>query len=136
VPAVFLRPGVADAGIARGRVAMTEHERLRQQRLAANQSLYRSVNEQIEALNQAFAETVGIGGEWVCECADLNCTVIVSAQLYEYESVRRNSRTFLVFPGHVFPEVERVVDENERFVIVEKLGAGAEAAEAADSRSR
>jgi len=115
---------------------MTEHERSRQQRLAANQALYRSVNEQIKALNQAFDEAVGIGGEWVCECADANCAVIVNAQLYEYEAVRRSPRTFAVFPGHVFPEVERIVEENERFVIVEKVGAAAEVAEAADSRSR
>ena len=115
---------------------MTDHERLRQERLAANQSLYRVVNEQIEALNQAFEETAGVGAEWVCECADMDCTMVVSAQLHEYDAVRLNARTFLVFPGHVFPEVERVVEANERFMIVEKLGAGAEVAEAGDRRLR
>jgi|tagenome__1003787_1003787.scaffolds.fasta_scaffold20962849_4 hypothetical protein len=114
---------------------MAENERLRQRRLAANQSLYRTVNEQIEALNQAFEETAGIGGEWVCECADMDCTTIVSAHLYEYEAVRLSPRTFLVCPGHVFPEVERVVDANERFMIVEKTGAGAEVAEAGSRHS-
>jgi hypothetical protein len=99
---------------------VTEHERLRQQRLAASQSLFRTVNEQIEALNQAFEETAGIGPEWVCECGDIDCTRIVRAEQYEYEAVRRNGRTFLVAPGHVFPDVERIVDANERFMIVEK----------------
>jgi len=114
---------------------MTEHERLRQQRLAANQSLYRVVNEQIEALNQAFEETAGVDAEWVCECADMDCAMVVSAHLHEYEAVRLNARTFLVFPGHVFPEVERVVGANGRYMIVEKVGAGAEVAEASDRRS-
>ncbi len=72
---------------------MTEHERLREQRLAANQSLYRVVNEQIEALNQAFEETAGVDAEWVCECADMDCAMVVSAQLHEYEAVRLNART-------------------------------------------
>ena len=103
-------------------------------RLAQNQALYRSVNEQIEALNQAFDAAVGIGGEWICECADTSCTTMVSATLYEYEAVRLNARTFLVYPGHVYPEVERVVDGNERFEIVEKLGDGAAVVEAADPR--
>ena len=114
---------------------MTELDRPRPERLAANQSLYRRVNEQIEALNHALEDAVGIGGEWVCECADTDCTMMIAAQLFEYEAVRLNPRTFLVYPGHVFPEVERVVDANERYVIVEKFGAGAEVAEAADPRS-
>jgi len=60
------------------------------------------------------------------------CTARINAHLSEYEAVRRSPRTFLVFPGHVYPEIERVVDENERFAIVEKLGAGAAIVEAAD----
>ena len=114
---------------------MVELDRLRQERLAANQALYRRVNEQIKALNQAFESTAGIRGEWVCECPDTDCTTMIAAQLFEYEEVRLNARRFLVHPEHIFPEVERVVDTNERFTIVEKFAAGAEVAEAADPRS-
>src|SRR5204863_10030627 len=78
----------------------------RQARLARNQALYRTVNEQLEALNKAFEESVGIGSEWICECADTECTTPISAHLYEYEAVRLNPRTFIVATGHVFPEVE------------------------------
>jgi hypothetical protein len=108
---------------------MNEPLRSRQERLATNQALYRTVNEKLRALNGAFEEAARIGGEWVCECADTDCTAVVSAQASEYEAIRANPRTFIVYPGHVFPEVERVVGENERFAIVEKFGAGAEVAE-------
>jgi hypothetical protein len=109
---------------------MSEDLTARQESLARNQAVYRSVNVQIEALNNAFEDAVGIGGEWVCECADTKCAVLVSARLDEYEAVRRNPRAFIVSPGHVFPEVEYVVAENERFAVVEKVGAAAQVAEA------
>ena len=38
----------------------------------------------------------------------------------EYELVRAQSDRFLVAPGHVFPEIERVVESHEHFEIVDK----------------
>ena len=105
-------------------------------RAAENQSLYRSVNERIKQLNAALGEVAPDGDsyEWLCECADTDCTFRVSATLDEYEGVRENPRTFIVAPRHLYPEVERVLDENSRFVIVEKLDAAGEIAEALDPR--
>jgi hypothetical protein len=58
----------------------------------------------------------------------------VLATLREYEAVRTNPRAFIVYPGHIYPEVERVVAENERYATVEKLDNGGEIAEALDPR--
>jgi hypothetical protein len=91
-------------------------------RAAENQSSYRSANERIKELNQVFDEVASLPGEWICECADTECTRRVSATLQEYQSVRSNPRTFLVYPGHIYSQVEVVVSENERFTIVEKIG--------------
>ncbi|MGH3053458.1 MAG: hypothetical protein ACRDL7_00595 [Gaiellaceae bacterium] len=106
-------------------------------RAAENQSLYRSVNERIKQLN-AELEAIAPDGdayEWLCECADTECTLRISATLAEYEGVRGNPRTFIVAPRHLFPEVEHVLDENSRFMIVEKVDNGGEVAEALDPRS-
>jgi hypothetical protein len=62
---------------------------------------------------------------WVCECADTDCTEPMDLTVAEYESLRAHPNRFAVLPGHVYPQVERVVEENERYVVVEKLGAGA-----------
>ena len=43
----------------------------------------------------------------------------------EYEKLRRIPTHFAVLRGHDIPEVERVVEENERFVVVEKFGESA-----------
>jgi len=104
------------------------------QRAAENQSLYRSANERIKDLNEAFDHLASIQSEWVCECADTECTNHVAATLSEYESIRSNPRTFLVYPGHVYPHVERVVAGNESFTIVEKTGLSGEVAEQLDPR--
>lgn len=106
------------------------------QRAAENQSLYRSVNERIKQLNAALGEVSPDADsyEWLCECADTACTRRVSATLDEYEAVRENPRTFIVVPRHLYREVERVLEENSRFMIVEKLDNAGEIAEALDPR--
>ena len=106
------------------------------ERAARNQSLYRSINESVNDLNQTFAEVTvtPFSGEWICECADTHCMLRINATLREYEAVRANGRTFLVCPGHVYPEVERIVAENDRFVTVEKLSKAGQIAESLDPR--
>jgi hypothetical protein len=109
---------------------------LSSERAAENQSLYRSINESVNDLNQTFAEVTvtPFSGEWICECADTHCMLRIKATLQEYETVRANGRTFLVCPGHVYPEVERVVAENDRFATVEKLSDAGQIAESLDPR--
>ena len=97
----------------------------RRARLAQNEVLYRNVNDRIEDLNQVFDAVAAIDGEWVCECSDMSCATPIKTTVAEYEAVRANPRTFMVAPGHVSREVERVVRGNSRFTVVEKLGAPA-----------
>jgi hypothetical protein len=104
------------------------------ERAARNQSLYRSINEKILELNQAFAETGIEDSEWLCECADTDCAVRVAATLPEYEAVRSNPRTFIISPGHLYPQVERVLNQNDRFMTVEKIDNAGQIAEALDPR--
>jgi hypothetical protein len=102
-------------------------------RAARNQSLFRDINERIEQLNQAF-ETVLPLSEWVCECADAGCVEHIELSLAEYEALRADGNRFAVVPGHEVADVERVVDRFERYVVVEKLGAGAAVAVENDPR--
>jgi len=104
------------------------------ERAAQNQSLYRSVNERMKAVNEAFEALADATSEWICECADTACTIRVLASMSEYEAIRTNPRAFIVYPGHVFPEVERTLAENERYTTVEKFDSGGRLAEALDPR--
>ena len=91
-----------------------------QERRALNEALFRDVNERIAASTQRVDEN---RTEFVCECADPNCTDRVPATLAEYESVRKQSTTFLLAPGHAEPEIEYVVADRGRFHVVEKVQA-------------
>jgi hypothetical protein len=104
-------------------------------RVGRNQSLFRSVNEQIESTNERFGVTTE-QVEFVCECAAEDCTERTTLTLAQYEELRREPTHFLVKPGHVYPEFERVVQETNGHVVVEKWGDAAEEARKRDPRRR
>jgi hypothetical protein len=104
------------------------------ERAARNQSLYRSINEKVKELNQTFSEAGIADSEWICECASTDCTLRIPASLHEYEAVRSNPRAFIISPGHLYPQVERVLNQNNRFMTVEKLDNAGQIAETLDPR--
>jgi hypothetical protein len=115
---------VMDAGVASER------------RTAENQALFRSVNDRIKQLNEAF-EAFSPYGDWTCECMDIQCVEIVQMTLAEYDGVRTHADRFLVAPAdrHVLPDVEQIIERTDRFWLVEKLGAAAERAAELDPRA-
>ena len=105
----------------------------REVRAARNQSVFRAVNEKMRQLTStlsSMAESQTIA----CECADMTCVDTLLIERAEYEAVRSEPHRFAVRAGHVLPDVERVVSENERFVVVEKLRTAAAVAAAHDPR--
>jgi hypothetical protein len=92
---------------------VNEHERR-----ATTEALFRDVNERIAESAERFDAT---RTEFVCECADPNCTHRVEASLAEYEEVREDPATFLLVPGHEQRDIERVISDCGRFRIVEKV---------------
>jgi hypothetical protein len=113
--------------------AGSEEEMLR---AARNQALYREVNEKIASLNEAFGEALEAGSTWVCECADQECSEPIEMPLGEYERLRAHPNRFAVLRGHVYPQVELVVEEHDGYVVVEKLGAGSAFVSEHDPRAR
>jgi hypothetical protein len=107
----------------------------RQRRMGLNETLFREVNERVKAVSEGFAEPAEMA-EFVCECGDDSCAARIRLTLAEYERIRSSPIRFAIVHGHELPEVERVVEENERYTVVEKLRGGpAELAEAHDPRS-
>jgi len=107
----------------------------RAERAARNQALFRAVNERLAEINDAFDALLPLG-EWVCECANDDCLQPLQLTHGEYEAIRQDGTTFLVFPeeGHFFPEVERVTEHHERYWVVEKLGIAARRVQQTDPR--
>ena len=85
---------------------------------ARTEALFRDVNERIAESAQRFdADST----QFVCECADPNCTHRLQATLDEYEDVRADGATFMLAPGHAHNDIERVLADRGRFHVVEKV---------------
>ncbi len=106
----------------------------REVRAAQNQALFRTENERLEALAEAF-QFISEGASFACECADVACVKQMRLSMDEYEALRKHANRFAVLPGHVYADVERVAADNGRYVVVEKIGKGAEVAAQFDPRS-
>ena len=91
----------------------------RQERLARNEALFRSVNERVGEINAGFNAIAG-DGEFICECADTGCVDRISMSLDDYERVRAEPTHFLIKPGHAMEEIEEVVEHHREFVVVAK----------------
>ena len=109
-------------------------EEIRRTRIAANGSVFRSLNEKIEDINRAFSsatETMSI----VCECGDIFCAEQIELDLATYEHVRSDPTWFVIATGHEVADVEDVLSRHEGFDIVCKhKGAGEAVAIATDPR--
>jgi hypothetical protein len=115
---------------------MADDQHDREVRAARNQALFRSINEKLRELNEAMnaaSRTFVIA----CECADTSCLATFDIPAERYESVRAHPAHFAVCPGHVYPEVEDVVEasDGDPYVVVEKRGAAATYAERLDPRA-
>jgi hypothetical protein len=100
----------------------------REIRAARNQSLFRAVNEKLRGVSAAL-EAANESFVVACECADTSCLEMLEIAPQEYISVRENPRRFVVLAGHIYPDVEIVVEERATHVVVEKLAAAGLAAE-------
>jgi hypothetical protein len=107
-------------------------EDAREERLAKNEVLFRTVNEAIEQQALRFG---GIDEyEFICECASRNCLDRITLTLRQYEHIRADGSRFFVAPGHANVELEKVVEQAPRYHVVQKDGAAGIVADLADPR--
>ena len=104
-----------------------------QERLGANEAVFREINEGIERGQWPGEENAPVG--FRCECAQLGCNELIELSVNEYERVRANPRRFLILPGHERLEAEVVVERRPGYLVVEKRNQAATAAEETDPRS-
>ena len=106
----------------------------RDRRLAQNEALFREVNERVEALAQGLGPDDPY--EFLCECANADCTFRITLPLSVYESVRADARQFVVLPLHYTPEVEELVVEEPSYWVVRKTGDAGDYVDQLDPRTR
>jgi hypothetical protein len=99
----------------------------REERLGANEALFREVNERVAEVAEHFlpGETP-TAVNFSCECGDRACTEQIAMTLGEYEALRAKATRFAVAPGHEVPDIERVVARHPSYFVVEKQDPDAE----------
>ena len=93
----------------------------REARLAKNEALLREVNDRIHEVGerlQVLPDDELL--EFRCECGRPECEEFISLTAREYEHVRSDNDRFALVPGHEDAEIERVVERDERYVVVDK----------------
>ncbi len=108
----------------------------RERRMAQNEALFKEVNERVEGLAQTHRPGRDAPYEFLCECANADCTFRISLPLSVYEGVRADPTQFVVLPMHYTPEIEELVVEEETHWVVRKPGEAGEYVKSLDSRSR
>ena len=96
----------------------------RQKRMATNEALFREVNERIEVMAHQLGPDVPY--EFLCECANADCTFKLVLLLSAYEAIRADPKQFVVRPLHYTPEVEELVVEEADYWVVRKQGEAGE----------
>ena len=105
-----------------------DHDRASKDRFARNEAIFREVNERVADVVDSEARMT----DFLCECGNLDCVEEISLTDAEYMKLRRNPATFAVVPGHAIEDVETVIEETDRFQVVEKHPREAAIAEATD----
>lgn len=111
------------------------HDRVAE-RVARNDARFREANERIlstaESMELDHSEVL----PFLCECAEETCTTVLQLSHDEYEAVRAHPTHFINARGHAENGRGwvRVLDEFERYLVVEKIGEAAEIVAELDPR--
>lgn len=110
---------------------MPSDDEVRARKFAKNQSAFRAANERLRRVAGSYRFGQADRIPFICECADESCREIVILSLSDYEHIRAHPTWFLLVAGHEEEGagLERIVDAERGYAVVEKLGtAGQEAA--------
>ena len=91
-----------------------------ERRKAANEAVFRNVNERIKTLQHSFAVAEREPLQMICECDRLDCMERVTVGLDAYELIRSQPAQFVVSPGHEDAKVDDVVSTTSGYTIVRK----------------
>jgi hypothetical protein len=98
---------------------------LSERRLLENEKLCQRLNRKVEELDRLIAASDGEAGlpdppGFFCECSDADCLARLPLTLADYDRVHARADQFTLRPGHQVPEVERVVETGDGWLVVQK----------------
>jgi hypothetical protein len=99
---------------------------VRRDRLVKNELAFRDYNNRRVGFEQHAAATQELAEEevvpFVCECGNADCISGITLPVGVYEDAHSTPNRFTVRPEHFYPDVEDVVEQHDRYWVVEKPG--------------
>ncbi len=90
------------------------------ERIAKNEVLFREGNERMHAWPEREDARSDERFVFFCECGDSDCGGRIWLTSADYEAVRSDEMRFAVLSGHEVADAERVLQEHDDYIIVEK----------------
>jgi hypothetical protein len=94
------------------------------ERAARNEEVFRDVNKRIE--EGAAQHAVSSSLPFHCECGGASCVETIEIPPARYAAIVRERYHFIVLPGHEEPNIERIMESEADFLVVEKIGEARE----------
>jgi hypothetical protein len=101
----------------------------RHERIAKNETVFRAVNREIEHAEQEAGGGTDQPIEVICECGRPGCSGLISLTIAQYNDVHSQDDRFVVLRGHENPGLEKIVEEQADYLVVDKFGEAEEIAE-------
>ena len=79
-----------------------------------SQETFRAANRRMSAAATVSNSTLI---PFLCECADFECLGTVEATLGEFEVIHDSEYRYFVLPGHILPDGELILSENDRYQV-------------------
>jgi hypothetical protein len=95
----------------------------RQDRFVENEKLFRTANEGLRERVEGIVEP-DQSIPFLCECIDETCMARIELTPREYEVARSDEEWFVIARGHPLLDGERVVEEEDHYLIVTKEDVG------------
>jgi anti-sigma B factor antagonist len=109
-----------EAASSREAAAAAERWQERKQRIVKNEQAFRDYNDRRLQHEPVDATDDREPIPFVCECGDKDCIEALVITAEQFTAAHSAPNRFLVRPGHVYDDVERVVEEHDTFTVVEK----------------
>jgi hypothetical protein len=98
-------------------------DELSERRLAENEVIFREVNKSVQEFIEKDLYNAHSGPlHFYCECSNAACRQRVALTAQKYKELHQNSKRFVVVRGHELPEIEKVIQQEDGYAVVEKYG--------------
>jgi len=58
---------------------------------------------------------------FACECSDEDCHQRIMMKPTTYEKIHKNSKSFIIRPGHEVPDIEEITQSHVEYIVVRKF---------------